>query len=436
MDTLMLSRVQFGVSIGVHYLFPVTTLGLSLLILILETLSLRRKAESFRQVSGFLVKLLGLVFTVGVATGLVLPLQVGANWSRFSSFAGPVFGTMLSLEATLAFALESAFLVVLLLGRNRVSPLVLWFSAVCVFIGSHLSAFLIVSANSWMQTPAGFAIENGGIVLTSLMEAVFNPSTPIRFMHVIVAAWLTGSFLACGLAAYYAARKRHAEFTTALFRVAMPVMLLTSLVLSFLGHLHCMNVLEHNPEKSAAFEGVFHSTTGATIYVFGIPDEERRTIHMPVGIPHGLSYLQSGELNSRVRGLDEFPEDTWPPVNVTFTTYHLMVLLGMAMTGVAVLGSYLLWRERLMDTRWYLLALPWLVPLPYLANEFGWIGAEAGRQPWVVYKVLRTAQASSEALPAWQVGVSLAGITAIYLTLLVFTMVFLFRMVRRGPDVI
>jgi cytochrome d ubiquinol oxidase subunit I len=434
MDVLLLSRVQFGVSLGLHYLFPVTTLGLALLILVCETLSLFGKAGPYRQVSIFLVKVLGLVFTAGVATGLVLPFQLGANWSRFSLFAGPVFGPMLSVEATAAFALESAFMAVLLFGRKKISPLGLWLSAACVFAGSHFSAFLIVAANSWMQTPAGYVLENGNVVLTSLFAAVWNPSTLIRFMHVVTAAWLTGAVGACSLAAYYAARKKNMEFAAAVFKVAMPLMLVTALAQPHLGHRHIKNMMSHNPEKEAAYEGVFETTNGASLYVFGLPDQERRTICLGVRVPHGLSFLQSGRPHSRVQGLNEFPEDAWPPVAAMFISFRLMVLAGIVLIGAGAVGTYLLWRKRLMSARRYLLLLPWLLPIPYLANELGWIGTEVGRQPWVIYKLVRTAAGSSAGLPAWQVGVSLAGITLIYLALCLLTLVFIRRMIRQGPS--
>lgn len=433
MDLEMLSRIQFGITIGIHYLFPITTLGLSLLILILESLFLFRRNEQYRRVSIFLVQMLGLVFTVGVATGIVLPFEIGGNWARFSNYAGAVFGPMLSLEATTAFALESAFLSILLFGRNKVSPRVMWFSALCVCLGSHFSAFLIVSANSWLQTPAGFMIANDRIIMTSLREAVINHSTIIRFHHVITAAWLTGAFAACGLAAYYAARKLHGEFTRTLFSVAMPVALAAALLQPLFGHFHCINVVKHNPEKSAAYEGIFHSTNGATLYAFGIPDEKNRTIHLAVGIPYALSFLETGNPFSRVTGLEEFPEDTWPPMNIIFTTFHLMAMLGTLLAGITAFGAWLLWKKTLDKTRWFLLLLPWLIPLPYLANELGWVGAEIGRQPWLIYKVMKTAEATSANLPAWQVGITLAGSTTIYLLLLALTLVFLRRLIIKGP---
>ena len=432
MSVEVLSRVQFGVTIGIHYLFPVTTLGLTLFILILETLGLFRKDGASCRASAFLTKVLGLVFLGGVATGLLLPVEIGANWARFARSAGPVFGPILSLEAMLAFALESAFLAVLLFGRDKVSPVVLWFSAACVFLGSHFSAFLIVASNSWMQTPAGYVVENGQVMLTSLRAAIFNPSTVLRLLHVLTAAWLTGAFVTCAMAAYYAARQLQAELSRTLFRMALPVAFLTALAQPMTGHFHIMNVAENVPEKVAAFEGVFQTTHGAPMYLFGVPDQANRTVHVPVAIPGALSFLESGSFHSEVRGLNEFPEACWPPVNVVFTSFHLMVVLGVLMIGVTGLGVFLLWRGRLAETRWYLLLLPFLAVLPYLANEIGWMTAEIGRQTWAIHNLLRTAGATSASLPAWQVAASLTGIATLYVCVAALTLFFVCRTVRQG----
>jgi len=433
MTELMLSRMQFGVSIGLHYLFPITTLGLTLFIVIFETLFITKRLEQYRAISIFLVKMLGLVFVGGVATGLLMPLSMGTNWSRFSIFAGSIVGAIIAVEAITAFALESAFIAILLFGRERVSPRVYWVSAVLVFVGAHLSGFWIVAANSWLQTPAGFAVEEGRLALTSYGQALFNHSTLIRFAHVVTAAWLTGALLVAGIAAYYAARARHAAFAGKLLSVAVPIALVAALAQPVLGHFHILEVLRHNPEKDAAYEGIFKSVNGAPLLAFGIPDEKNQVIHLAVGAPYLLSLLESGDPFSRVTGLEEFPRETWPPANVIFTTFHLMILLSVAMIAVALVGVILMWRKKLTTARWYLLLLPWMIPLPYLANELGWIGAEIGRQPWLIYGVLRTSDASTTTLPVWQLSLTLVGITLIYSAIVVVTFVFLKRLVLKGP---
>ncbi len=435
MTELMLSRMQFGVSIGIHYLFPITTLGLTLFILIFETLYIRKKQAEYRTISAFLVKLLGLIFVAGVATGLMMPFSIGANWARFSAFAGALVGAVISVEAITAFALESAFISILLFGRDRVSPVTYWVSALLVFVGAHLSGFWIVAANSWMQTPAGYAIVDGRVVLTNLVQAVLNHSTLIRFAHVVTAAWLAGAFFTASIAAYYLARARYEAFAKRLLSISLPIALAAAIAQPVIGHFHIMQVLEHNPEKDAAYEGIFKSVNGAPLLAFGIPDEENQVIHFAVGAPYVLSLLESGDPMGHVKGLEEYPRENWPPVNVIFTTFHLMIMLGVVMLAVLALGVFLMWRKKLQTARWYLLLLPCLVPLPYLANEIGWIGAEIGRQPWVIYGVMRTAVASSITLPMWQLWVSFAGIVLVYGAITGLTCVSVMKLIQKGPKV-
>lgn len=433
MTELMISRMQFGVSIGIHYLFPIATLGLTLFIVIFESLYLAKREEQYRSISTFLVRILALIFVAGVATGLLMPFSIGANWARFSTYAGAVLGAIISVEAVTAFALESAFIAILLFGRDRVSPFVYWLSAVLVFFGAHLSGFWIVAANSWLQTPAGFVIEDGRVVLTSLSEALLNHSTLIRFSHVVTAAWVAGAFIVAGIAGYYLARARYEGFSKKILTIALPIALATTLAQPLIGHFHIMQVLEHNPEKDAAYEGIFKSVNGAPLLAFGIPDEKNQVIHFAVGAPYLLSLLESGDPMGHVKGLEEFPRENWPPVNVIFTTFHLMIMLGMGMIAVVALGIFLMWRKKLFQARWYLWLLPWLIPLPFLANELGWIGAEIGRQPWMIYGVMKTADASTTTLPLWQLTVSFVGILLVYLAITVLTFVSVRKLVQKGP---
>lgn len=433
MTELMIARMQFGMSIGIHYLFPIATLGLTLLIVIFETLYITKREELYRTISSFLVKMLSLIFVAGVATGLLMPFSIGANWARFSSYAGAVFGPIIAVEAITAFALESAFIAILLFGRNRVSPFVYWLSAVLVFFGAHLSGFWIVAANSWLQTPAGFVIEEGKVVLTSLSQALWNHSTLVRFIHVVTAAWVTGAFIVVGVAGYYFARARHEAFARKLMTIALPIALATAVAQPVIGHFHIMQVLEHNPEKDAAYEGVFKSVNGAPLLAFGIPDEKNQTIHLALGAPYVLSLLESGDPMGHVKGLEEFPRENWPPVNVIFTTFHLMIMSGVVMIAVAAFGVFLMWRRKLYQTRWYLRLLPWLIPLPFFANEVGWIGTEIGRQPWMIYGVMRTADASTITLPLWQLVVSFVGILLVYLAITVLTFMAVKKVIQKGP---
>lgn len=434
MDALMLARIQFGFAVGFHYLFPVTTLGLTFFILIFETLYLKKKDETYRIISDFLVKMLGLIFALGVATGLLMPLVIGGNWAHFAVFSGPIFGAALAIEAITAFALESAFLAILIFGRKKVSAGVYWISAFLVFFGSHLSGFWIVAANSWMQSPAGYIMQDGRVVLTHFWQAILNPTTAMRFVHVVIAAWLTGAFLVAAAGAYYLAQGRFPKAAGIMLRLALPIALIASLLQLASGHFHIMDVLKYNPEKDAAYEGIFKTTRGATLYAFGIPDAKNRTIHFGVGLPYGLSLLESGNPFSEVKGLEEYPEEEWPPVNIIFTTFHLMVMLGMIFIAVSALGVFLLWRKRLFETAWYLKYLPLIIPLPYLANELGWAGAEIGRQPWLIYKLLRTAEGVSTSVPAWQVVATLGGLLVLYAAIFAFTLFFIRRIMLQGLE--
>ncbi|OGV61092.1 MAG: hypothetical protein A2X45_14970 [Lentisphaerae bacterium GWF2_50_93] len=433
MDFTTLSRIQFGVTIGFHYLFALTTLGLAFYILLLESLYYYRKDDDFRRLSDFLIKLLAVVFVFGVTTGFMMPFAFGANWSRFSTFAGPVFGIHLVVESINAFSLEAVSIGVLIFARNKVSRELYWSSALMVFIGSHLSGFWIVSANSWMQTPAGYALENGKVVLTSLFDAVLNPTAIIRFVHVTIGAWITGSVLVAGISAFHLLGNRDVKLFRRLLRLSIPLMMVFTILQAGLGHVHIMKVLEHNPEKDAAYEGIFHTVKGAPLYAFGIPDSGNEKIHFAIGIPYMLSFLETGSFTAEVKGLEEYPKDTWPPVNVIFTTFHLMVMLGAAMIAIAVVGGYLQMKRKLVEQRWYLRVLMFAIPLPYLANELGWIGTEMGRQPWIIYGLLRTDQASTTSIPAVQAVVSLSFIVLLYCLLSYLFLKHFTAAVKKGP---
>ena len=435
MDFTMLSRIQFGFTIGFQYLFAVSTLGLSLYILVFEALYVIRKEEVCRDITDFLVKILTLVFTFGVATGFMMPAAFGANWSRFSSFAGPVFGIHLAMEGTTAFALEAVSLAVLLFGRNRISARLYLASAFVVFFAAHLSAFWIVSANSWMQTPAGFAIEDGRMVLTSLFHAVFNPSAPIRIVHVIIASWITGSAVVAGIAAYYLLKNLHVQFSTVLLSRTIVPFFCFALLQLFVGHFHVLGVLAHSPVKEAAYEGIFQTTNGAPLYAFGIPDEKNGRIHCAIGLPYMLSFLETGRFDAEVKGLNDYPKEDWPPVNVIFTTFHLMCMCGMSFILIGLIGVFLLYKKRLFESRWYLFILLCTIPLTYLANQLGWIGTEIGRQPWMIYQIQKTSDAATTSIPAAHAVVSLSFIACFYLVLAIIFLKQLATIINKGPRI-
>jgi cytochrome d ubiquinol oxidase subunit I len=432
MDAATLSRIQFGLSVGFHFLFPPVTLGLTLFIVIFEFFHLRTAAELYRQASSFLVRILAVVFAFGAGTGIILPLSFGTNWARFSEFAGGFFGLPLTLETLTAFTLESVFLGILVFARQRVSRRVYFISAVCVFLGSHLSAFWIVAANSWMQSPAGVEVAGGSVVLVDFWKALFNPSAGIRFLHVLVASWITGGVLVGGIAAWLLYKGRDAEHAKKLLAFSAVIVLVTTLAQPVVGHQQILQVARNQPVKDAAYEGIFKSTDRAPLYLFGIPDREHHAVYFSVGVSDLLSVLESGDIHARFKGLEEYPESEWPPVNVIFTTFHLMVLIGFFLIGTSVATFVLLRRKTLEKHRGYLLFLVLLIPLPHLANELGWIGTEMGRQPWVIYGLLKTAEADSAALTAPAVLVSLIALAALYLALAFLFFRILTGIIRRG----
>ncbi|MGC8837872.1 MAG: cytochrome ubiquinol oxidase subunit I [Anaerolineae bacterium] len=433
LDPVLLARVQFGFTVGFHFLFPPLTFGLTLTILILETLYLRSGEPLYRQVSSFWIRLLGLTFVVGVATGITMEFAFGTNWSEYSRFVGDIFGAPLAAEGIFAFFLESSFLGILLFGRERVSKKAYWLAALLVFFASHLSGLWILIANSWQQTPAGYAIVDGRARLTDFWAAVLNPSIGPRFLHTVAAGWITGAFFVAGISAWYLRKGQHLEFARLSLRTGLIVGAVTSLAQVALGHFHSVQVALTQPAKMAAFEGLFTTQRGAPLALFGIPDVARQTVHLYIGIPRLLSFLVHFDPNAEMRGLDAFPRADWPPVAVPFYAYHLMVLLGGYFILVMLAGLYL-WRTgRLERTQWFPTVLLLSIPLPQVANQAGWVAAEVGRQPWAVYNLLRTADAVSVTVPAEQVLFTLVMFVLIYALLFAMYLSLLIREVRHGP---
>ncbi len=433
MDVVLLSRIQFAVAAGFHFIFPPLTLGITLAVFILESLYLKSGRDIYKSISSFIIKILGLVFVVGTATGIVLEFSFGTNWARYSRLVGDIFGAPLAAEGIIAFFLESVFIGILVFGRNRVSKKAFWLSSLLVFIGSHLSGFWIIIANSWMQTPAGFAMEGGRAVLKDFMAATFNDSTFIRFFHTILAGWITGSLFLAGMSAWYLLRKRNNEFSRILIKLSMVIFIATALLQFVSGHSSSVQVARTQPEKMAAFEALWNSMEGAPLAIFGIPVESRQRTYLEISVPKLLSLLAYFDPNARVPGLNEFPKEERPPVFLPYVSYHIMIGLGSLFALLALTAGLLMMRGTLHTSRWFLYALVAAVPLPFLANEFGWIAAEVGRQPWAVYRVLKTADAVSITVPAWQVLFSLVIFTAIFTLLLAVFIYLLLKIIRKGP---
>ncbi|HQM43072.1 MAG TPA: cytochrome ubiquinol oxidase subunit I [Smithellaceae bacterium] len=434
MDALILARLQFAFTVGFHFLFPAMTLGTSLVILFSETMYLVKKEEAYRKITDFLARILGLIFVVGTATGITMEFSFGMNWSGYSRVVGDIFGPLLAAEAVIAFFLEAVFIGVLIFGRNKVSPKVYWLSALLVFTGGHISAFWILAANSWMQTPAGYEISaTGKIVLSNFSQALLNSSTVIRFFHTVMASWMTCAIMIAGIAGYYVRKRLHGETAKMMLKIGIILFAVTPLIQLSLGHLHAIQVIETQPEKAAVMEGLFETTKGAPLYLAGYVDEQNEKTY-GIYIPRMLSILYNFNLNSEIKGLREFPKDNWPPVNLVFQAYHVMVGVGMLAIFMGLLGLFLLVKNKLFEAKKYLFILPYLIPLPHIAHETGWISAEVGRQPWIIYKLMKTADAASVVVSANQLVFSLIMFFLIYSLLFVMFVYLFVKIVKNGPE--
>jgi cytochrome d ubiquinol oxidase subunit I len=434
MDPVLLARIQFALTIGFHFIFPPLTIGLSWLIVWIMAKHKKTGDEFYRRMARFWVKLFALSFAVGVATGITMEFQFGTNWAEYSRFVGDIFGAPLAAEGILAFFLESSFLAVLLLGWNRVSARVHRFAAWMVAIGATLSAFWIIVANSWQQTPAGYRIVNGRAELTNFVAAVFNPSTIPRYLHTVDAALITGAFFMVGISAWYLLKKRHIPFARESLKVGLIVGFVASVVQLGLGHLHGVQVARTQPEKLAAIEGIFETQKRAPALLFGIPCKDEETVHAAIRLPGLLSLLTFGNLDAEVKGLKEIPKDEWPPLTLTFYPFHLMVALGIYFIALTTFGMVLLWRRKLFENRLFLKLALWSIPLPFVVNELGWISAEVGRQPWIVYHLLKTKDAVSISVPAGQILFSIIMFVLIYSLLFAAWLFLLRREINKGPE--
>jgi len=433
MDAVFLARLQFGLIAGFHFLFPPTTLGLSLIVVIVETLYMRTKDEAYKQLSVYLVKILGTVFVMGVATGIALEFAFGNNWAAYSRTVGDIFGAPLAAEAVFSFFLESVFLGILVFGRNRVSPKTYRFSAFLVFFGAHLSGLWIIIANSWMQTPAGFRMEGGRAVLDNFWQAALNPSTVIRYVHTILGGWITGALVAMAVAAWLLLKGRAVEKAALLMKTSLAVFTAAAVLQLGSGHAHSIQVTRTQPEKMAAFEALWETRDGAPFTVFGIPDEKNERTLLAVRIPKMLSLLVYFDPKGRVLGLSEFRKEERPPVLLPFAGYHVMILLGLAFILMAAAGVWLQAKRKIVSNRAYLKLLLFAVPLPFLANETGWIAAEVGRQPWAVFKILRTSEAVSAVVPAGNILFSILVFAVIYALIGAAGLGVILRTIRGGP---
>jgi cytochrome d ubiquinol oxidase subunit I len=431
LDPLFWSRAQFAFLIAFHFFLPAFTIGLASYIAVLEGLYLWTRRAAYLRISMLWTKIFAVSFGMGVVSGIVMPFQFGTDWSRFSEQTAGIVGPLMGYEGLTAFFLEAAFLGVLLFGRKLVPPWAHFASAVIVAFGTLFSAFWILAANSWMQTPTGFEIVDGRFVPGDWLAAIFNPSFPYRFLHTVTAVYLTTAFTVIGVAAWYLRHQRHLEESRVM--IAMGVVLASALVpiQAVLGDLHGVNTYEHQPQKLAAIEAIWTGGPGQPAILFALPDETNEMNHAEISIPKLASLYLTHDWNGYVKGLKDFPRDERPPVAVTFFAFRLMVAMWLVMLVMTIWAWILGLKGRLYDTPSFLRVATWTLPVGYVAVTAGWFTTEVGRQPWVVYGHLRTADAVTPFLTGADVGISLFCYILVYLVIFGAGFYYLVRLVQR-----
>lgn len=437
METEILARVQFALTIAFHYIYPPLSIGLGLLMVVFKGIYLRTGKKEYDTLARFWTRIFSLTFGLGVATGIVMEFEFGTNWATYSRYVGDIFGSALAAEGVFAFALESTCLGIVLFGWNKVKPIWHFLATLGVFLGSMCSAIWIVIANSWQQTPAGYVVAGEGLqakaVITDFWAMVFNPSSVDRIWHVWQGAFLAGIFLVLSVHAWYLLKGRHVEISKKAFRVTLIIATVVCLLQLVSGHSSADGVAQNQPEKLAAMEGHFQ-TGPADLYLFGWVDKQNEVTH-GVKIPNGLSYMIHYDTAAPVTGLDQYPvEDRPGQVNAVFQFYHIMVAIGMFLIALTLYASFLLWRGKLYDKRWILHIFVWSVLLPQIGNQVGWFAAEMGRQPWIVYKLLRTSDALSKSVTANQILFAIILFTVIYIILFALFIYLMNKKIVHGID--
>jgi cytochrome d ubiquinol oxidase subunit I len=432
MDVLMLSRLQFAAATFFHFLFVPLTLGLSILIAIMETIYVRTGDEDYRRMAKFWGKIFLVNFAVGVVTGITLEFQFGTNWSQYSRYVGDIFGSLLAIEATLAFFLESTFLAVWAFGWNRLSPRLHAGCIWAVAFASNLSALWILIANSWMQHPVGYVLRNGRAELSDFLAVVTQPLAIQQFFHVVSGAYILAGFMVMGISAYHLLRRQHTTFFTKSFRLALGFALIFAVAEAGQGDIHAAEVAKLQPTKLAAMESLWNTQAGAPMWMVLIPDQAHERNLVQFGrVPNALSWLAYGSPKAVVKGLKDFPKNDRPPVALTFFSFRLMVALGFLFILLTVVGWFK--RHKLESSPGYLKVMLYAIPLPYLALEAGWMVTEVGRQPWIVYGLMRTSDAVSP-IAASQVGVTLAAFILVYSLLGAVAFYLIARFAKQGPE--
>lgn len=436
-SALLIHRLQFAFTVTYHYLFPQLTMGLALLIVVLKTIAIRKNDEAYDRAARFWAKIFGINFVMGVITGIPMEFQFGTNWSHFSHFAGGVIGQTLAMEGLFAFFLESTFLGLFLFGEKRLSRTMHWFAAFMVFFGSWLSGYFIVATDAWMQNPVGYAkMADGNMQLTSFWALLLNPWALVQYTHNMSGAAITGAFVMAALGAFYLLTKQHIEQGRIYVRIGVIAGLIFSVLQLFpTGDEAGRMVATKQPVTLAAMEMLFNTQEGAPLVIIGQPNMVTQSLDNGIHIPKMLSFLTYRRWNAEVKGLNDVPQNDWPQnIPLLYYSYHIMVGLGTIFIAIMVVAAFLLWRGSLYNARWLLWILMLAVPFPYIANTAGWMTTELGRQPWLVYGLMRTADGYSKMVSAGNAWFTFLGFAGMYTVL---SMLFLFlvrREIEHGPE--
>jgi len=430
-------RLHFAFTITFHYIFPQLTMGLALLLVYLKTKALRTGDEHYNRAARFWARIFGINFAVGVVTGIPMEFQFGTNWAEFSKAAGGVIGQTLAMEGVFSFFLESSFLGLFLYGEKKLGRIGHWWAAVLVFVGSWLSGYLIVVTDAWMQHPTGYSIAaTGAIELTSFWGLLLNKWAVWQYAHTMIGAVQTGCFVMAAVGAFYLLTKRDEPYGRTFVKAGVLVGVVASLLQLFpTGDMQGKLLAEYQQPTLAAMEGLFESQRTAPVAILGQPDMEKRRLDNPLEIPGMLSFLTYKKWTAHVKGLDSFPEDQWPDrIPLLYYSYHVMVGLGTIFIAVQLMAALLHWRKRLYESRWMLWVLMLCVPLPYIANTAGWITAEVGRQPWLIYGLMRTARGASPRVGAGNAWFTLIGFMGLYAVLAILWCFLMGREIHLGPE--
>lgn len=437
MDVEFLSRLQFAFTVTFHYIYPPLSIGISLAMIIMEGMFLKTGDVLWEKLTKFWLKVFAMTFALGVATGIPLMFSLGTNWARYSRFVSDVSGSLVGIEGMFAFLIEAGFLGVLLFGWNKVSPKMHFMSTILVSVGAHFSAIWIVSFNSWMQAPAGHQLTTlaDGTVVAQVVDwwkVFLSPTNLSHLTHVLLGCWMAGAFLIVSVAAYYLLKKKHHDFAVRSLKVGLLITMITSILQLFSADNLARKVATYNPEKFAAFEGIYKTEPYTPAYAIGWVDSEKEKVS-GLAIPGLLSLMTYRDAKTPVPGLDQFPKDEWPKVPIVFQMYHLMIMMWVAMTVCAFIGGYYWWKKKWNIKPIILKFMIISVLFPQIANIAGWYSSEIGRQPWTVYKLLKTTQAFSPVISPGQVLGSLIMFVVMYLLFFVLFLVLLDRKIKAGP---